>query len=75
MTSIMDKPVDQITEQDYGRLSEEADKGAHDQAFAELIDEYAAHLPQGYAIRDGRVLRLDRSLPRLPRMNAEFADL
>ena len=75
MTSIIDKRVDELTEQDYRRLSEKADKGAHDQAFVELLDEYAANLPEGYAIRDGKVVRLNPSLPRFPRMNTEFADL
>jgi hypothetical protein len=75
MTSILNRPVDELTEEDYRRLSEEADKGAHDQSFAELLEEYAANLPRGYAIRDGKVVRLDPSLPRFPRMNTEFADL
>ena len=75
MTSITGGVVNELTEHDYRRLSEEADKGAHDQAFAELLDEYAANLPEGYEILAGRVVRLDPSLPRFPRMNTEFSDL
>lgn len=75
VTSITGRAVDELTERDYRRLSGEADRGAHDQAFAELLDEYAANLPEGYAIRAGKLVRLDPSLPRFPRMNTEFTDL
>lgn len=66
VTSTTGRAVDELTEHDYRRLSEEADKGAHDQAFAELLDEYVANLPEGYEILAGRVVRLDPSLPGSP---------
>lgn len=45
------------------RQSDEADAGAYDHVFAEMIDDLVNQLPEGYVFENSRIVRLDPSLP------------
>ena len=45
------------------RQSEDADAGAYDHIFDAMLDDLISSLPEGYGFENGRIVRLDPSLP------------
>lgn len=45
------------------RQSDEADAGAFDDHFAEMIRDLISQLPKGYVFENGQIVRIDSSLP------------
>ena len=45
------------------RQSAAADAGEYGSIFAEMVEDLVNHLPDGYVLEDGRIIRSDSSLP------------